>query len=128
MKKFILFVAAPLLAVTLWGCGLGGAVFAEPVNQDGQPIRALLADQKEKNGVKALLAGVWVGDQEVLTVALGESMTGVPASVDMHVRVGGISETFQGTLFMRLVEAGVVRLDDKVSRWLPGFPVWACCC
>ena len=46
-------------------------------------------------------------------------MTGVPASLDDHVRIGGVSELFWGTLVMRLVERGDLRLEDKISRWLP---------
>jgi CubicO group peptidase (beta-lactamase class C family) len=119
LKKFLWVLATGWLAACLWGCGLGQTALAQPIHPDSPPLRALLAQQKEERGVKALLAGVWVGHQEVLTLALGESMTGVPASTEMHLRIGGISETFQGTLLMQLVDSGQIRLDDKVSRWLP---------
>lgn len=74
---------------------------------------------KETTKVNSLIAGVWKGEEELFTIALGESMTLVPADVDMHLRIGGVSEIFQGVLLMMLVEQGKIGLDDKISKWLP---------
>ena len=63
--------------------------------------------------------GLWQGDREILTMALGTSMTTVPATTDMHYRIGGIAETFMSTLLLMLVEQGRINLDDKISRWFP---------
>jgi hypothetical protein len=41
-----------------------------------------------------------------LTTALGDWMTTVPATTDMHYRIGGIAETFMSTLLLMLVEQG----------------------
>ena len=121
MKYLAKTITIGLLALSSWGCGRSSQVaFAQggpPANPE--PLRQLLVQQKEQTGVRAVLAGVWVADQEVLRVALGDSMTGVPAQVDMRVRIGGVSETMLATIFLRLVERGTVHLDDKVSRWLP---------
>lgn len=62
---------------------------------------------------------MWVRDRDVLTTALGRSMTTVPAMTGMHYRIGGIAETFMSTLLLMLVEQGRISLDDKISRWLP---------
>jgi D-alanyl-D-alanine carboxypeptidase len=45
-------------------------------------------------------------DREILTTAQGDLMTTVPATTDMHYRIGGITETFMSTLLLRLVEQG----------------------
>ena len=74
---------------------------------------------KEEKKVNALVAGIFRDDKEILMTALGESMTSVPASTDMKLRIGGVSETFLGTLLMILVDKGIVRLDEKISNWLP---------
>ncbi len=74
---------------------------------------------KEQTRVKSLIAGVWEGDRNILSVAFGESMTSVPADTSMHVRIGGITEIFFGTLVMMLVDQGKIGLDDKISKWLP---------
>ncbi len=78
-----------------------------------------LEKMKEETKVKSLLAGVWKGNEEIITVALGESMTSIPAHTGMHVRIGGISEIFLGTLVMILAEKGMLNLNDKISKWLP---------
>ncbi len=120
-------LALGLCALLVVSCGNNGAnsfaASAQPVqpspNLNAAAIRTQLQDLKTSSKVKALLATVRVGDQEVLTVALGDSMTNVPATPDMQVRIGGISQTFIGTVLMRLVEKGQISLDDKISKWMP---------
>lgn len=88
-------------------------------NLDAKRVRGIVQDLANKSGAKAVLFGMWVHDREVLTMALGESMTTVPATTDMHYRIGGIAETFMSTLLLMLVEQGRISLDDKISRWFP---------
>lgn len=95
------------------------AAQAAPPQVDPAPLRAQLTELFEVGGARAMLATVRRGEQEIVSLALGESMTGVPASLDDHVRIGGVSELFWGTLVMRLVERGDIKLEDKISRWLP---------
>src|SRR5690606_19089799 len=78
-----------------------------------------IEEQIGQTKVKSVVVGVWKGQNEVLTLALGESMSMVPSTKDMHIRIGGVTETFQGTLLMMLVEQGHLKLDDKISKWLP---------
>lgn len=99
--------------------------FLAGLNVSGQSLPSrdslikMIVDFKEQTHVKSFMAGIWKGDQEILTLALGESMTGVPANLDMHLRIGGVSESMFGTLVMILVDQGKIRLDDKISKWLP---------
>src|SRR5215207_6007486 len=67
-----------------------------------------LEELKKETKVKSLVAGVWKGEKEILTYAKGESMTSVPAAVEMHLRIGGVTETFFGTLLMILVDKGQI--------------------
>src|SRR5262245_34953045 len=90
-----------------------------PANLDPDRIRAIVEQMATKSDAKAVLFGIWRHDREVLTMALGESMTTVPASTDMHYRMGGIAETFMSTLLLMLVEQGRIGLDEKISRWFP---------
>jgi D-alanyl-D-alanine carboxypeptidase len=55
----------------------------------------------------------------VATLAIGESMTGVPATVDMHFRNGAVAISYLGTVLLQLVDEGKVGLDDTIDRWLP---------
>ena len=88
-------------------------------NVDPDRVRAIVEAEAQKHGNKAVLFGMWVNDREIVTMALGNSMTTVPATTDMHYRIGGIAETFMSTLLLMLVEQGRINLDDKIARWFP---------
>jgi D-alanyl-D-alanine carboxypeptidase len=90
-----------------------------PPNTDPDRVRAIVQAGAQKAGTKAVVFGMWVRDREVLTTALGNSMTTVPATTDMHYRIGGIAETFMSTLLLMLEEQGRISLNDKISRWFP---------
>jgi CubicO group peptidase (beta-lactamase class C family) len=72
--------------------------------------------------LKAVIVRVTVDGKEVLTDAVGESMTGVPATPQMHLRNGAVAISYVSTLLLKLVDEKKVRLDDKLSKWLPDFP------
>jgi D-alanyl-D-alanine carboxypeptidase len=118
-----------LLLVGLCLCCVGGGVGEQTTkaqsttnprpNADADRVRAIVESEAQKLGSKAVLFGMWVGDREILTMAIGHSMTTVPATTDMHYRIEGIAETFISTLLLMLVEQGRINLDDKIARWLP---------
>jgi D-alanyl-D-alanine carboxypeptidase len=88
-------------------------------NADPARVRTIVQAEAEKAKTKAVVFGMWVREREVLTMALGNSMTTVAATTAMHWRIGGIAETFMSTLLLMLVEQGRISLDDKISRWFP---------
>jgi len=90
-----------------------------PANADPERLRVIVQTGAKKAATKALVFGMWVRDREVLTTALGNSMTSVPATTEMHYRIGGIGETFMSTLLLMLVEQEQISLDEKISRWFP---------
>ncbi|MFD8971252.1 serine hydrolase domain-containing protein [Streptomyces sp. NPDC059593] len=82
-----------------------------------------IAEKAAKDlGLASVILRVTVDGREVVTTALGESMTGVPADPAMHFRNGNVAISYMGTALLRLVDQGVVRLDDPVKRWLPDLP------
>lgn len=109
MKKLLLAI---LVAVTF----VNSICYSQDLKEK---VLSKVTELKEETKVKALIAGLWKGDEELFTVALGESMTMVPATEDMHFRIGGVSETFLGTLLMVLVDKGMIDLNDKISNWMP---------
>ncbi|MFA7480663.1 MAG: serine hydrolase domain-containing protein [Vulcanimicrobiota bacterium] len=120
MKVF--WILFSLLIFCLGGCGRSSVALAQPVSSpevSPTTFTDTVTALREKHGARAVLAGVWQGEQEIAKLALGPSMTGVPATTDMTVRIGGISQLFMGTLVMRLAEKGHFSLDDKISKWLP---------
>jgi CubicO group peptidase (beta-lactamase class C family) len=117
MKTKLLLFALSLccLAGGMTAMAEEAAASAAP-NTDADRLRALVQSEAEKLGTKAVLFGMWVKDREILTMALGKSMTTVPATTDMHYHIGGIAETFMSTLLLMLVEQRRISLDDKISR------------
>lgn len=81
-------------------------------------VRKIMAEKD----LKAVIAGVAIDGEPVLTKAWGESMTGVPATPDMHFRNGAVAIAYLGVVTLQLQEKGVLRLDDKLSKWLPDYP------
>src|SRR3712207_7294603 len=59
---------------------------------------------------KAVLVRVTEGDEEVATLAMGESMTGVPATVDMHFRNGAVARSEEHTSELQSRQYLVCRL------------------
>ncbi len=77
---------------------------------------------REQNHLQAVLVKVTRGDDTVVEQAVGDSMTGVPATTDMHFRNGAVAISYMSTLLLILVDEGKVTLEDKVSTWLPDIP------
>lgn len=81
-------------------------------------VREAMADEH----LKAVVVRVTVDGQEVVTDAVGESMTGVPAATNMHFRNGAVAISYVATLLLKLVDEKKVGLDDKLSKFLPEIP------
>jgi CubicO group peptidase (beta-lactamase class C family) len=87
-----------------------------------EAIIAIAHDIMEQQDVKAVIVRVIIDGQEIVTAALGESMTGVPATPDRHFRNGAVAIFYVATLLLRLVDQQVVTLDDPLANWLPDLP------
>ena len=99
-----------------------GQKSATPNQGSGAAAEEVAAAAKramEKYHLKAVLLKVIEGTEEVATLAMGESMTGVPATVDMHFRNGAVAISYLGTVLLQLDDEGKVGLDDTIDRWLP---------
>ena len=46
----------------------------------------------------------------------------IPNSIDSRFRVGSMNKMFTGLAVTQLVEAGKIRLDDKIETYLPDYP------
>jgi CubicO group peptidase (beta-lactamase class C family) len=116
-----------LLVAMAFGAWLPAAALARqatPVPREdlAAQITAIASDAMEQYALKAVLLRVTIDGEEVVTTALGESMTGVPATTDMRFRNGAVAISYMSTLLLELVDQGVVGLDDPISTWLPDLP------
>jgi CubicO group peptidase (beta-lactamase class C family) len=87
-----------------------------------EAIVGIAREIMEKQDVKAVILRVTIDGQEIVTAALGESMTGVPATPDMHFRNGAVAIFYMSTLLLRLVDQQQVTLDDPLATWVPDLP------
>ena len=85
-------------------------------------IKNSTRDAMKEYNLKALIVQVTAGGRQLYTEALGESMSGVPATPAMHFRNGAMAFTYISTMLLELVDQNKVSLDDKLSKFLPDLP------
>jgi CubicO group peptidase (beta-lactamase class C family) len=97
---------------------------ASSPEQSGQAadIVEIVEDAMATLDLKAVIVQVQVGDEVVIKQAFGESMTGVPATTDMHFRNGAVAFSYVSNLLLQYVDDGTVSLDDTIDRWVPELP------
>lgn len=125
------FVATVVLAAVLvTGCGANTASTppSDPRSMPaGDPAQAATVARiaqaaMTKFHLRALITRVTADGKNVYTGALGESMSGVPATPDMHYRNGAFAFTYIGEIVAQMVDRKEVSLDDKLARWMPELP------
>jgi CubicO group peptidase (beta-lactamase class C family) len=99
---------------------MGTAASADPAQ--AAAVDKVVQDAITARHLRAVIVRVTVDGKEIITKAYGESMTGVPATVDMHFRNGAIAISYVSTLLLILVDEKQVSLDDKASKWVPEIP------
>jgi len=94
----------------------------EPLTVGDAQLDAVLAEAMDAHALRSMLVRVTIDGEPRYELAIGESMTGVPASSDMHLRIGAFGFTLMSTLLMVLVDNGEVTLEDPLSNWFPELP------
>lgn len=72
--------------------------------------------------LEAMIVQVRSDGRNVFSRAYGESMTGLPATTDMHFRNGAMAFTYMATLLLEMVDQKRTTLDTKVSKYFPKLP------
>ena len=91
-------------------------------NVDPAAIEECVRAHVGEHGLRAVLYQVSIDGQPMVANAIGESMTGTPATIEMRFRNGAVAIGYISTLLLVLVDEGVLALDEPIERWLPGFP------
>lgn len=94
---------------------------------DPQVTRDLLAalrEERDRQRIPALFARIEVRGGGVLRAAVGtrDMKGGHAAGITDCVRVGSVTKLVLAVAALRLVERGVLSLDDPIARWLPALP------
>jgi CubicO group peptidase (beta-lactamase class C family) len=96
---------------------------ASPVAGDAADrVVALTRQAMTSYGLNAAIVRVTIDGRELLTEAFGESMTGVPATPEMHFRNGAVAFSYLSTLLLQFVDRKLVSLDDLLAKWEPKLP------
>jgi len=85
-------------------------------------IESIVRGSMAANHLRAAIVHVRSNGADVYTGAFGDSMSGVPATADMHFRNGALAFTYMATLLLELVDQKKVTLDTKLSNFLPELP------
>jgi CubicO group peptidase (beta-lactamase class C family) len=81
---------------------------------------AIIADKTGSGEVTGASFAYWDGDQLHQAVGgLRNSVTGDPVTLDTLMHIGSITKVLNATLFMQLIDDGLVDLDDPVVKHLP---------
>ena len=95
---------------------------ASDQNQQNAQLEKIARDAMKQYHLKSLIMQVRRDGGNVYTAAFGESMTGVPATPEMHFRNGAMAFTYMSTMLMELVDRGRVELGDHLSEFFPDLP------
>ncbi|WP_329376075.1 beta-lactamase family protein [Streptomyces sp. NBC_01351] len=83
-------------------------------------LERLVAQDDGPPGVIAVLTR---GDRtQVYTAGVGDIATGRPPHPDDHMRIASIAKAFSGAVALRLVDQGLLSLDDTIGSRLPAQP------
>ncbi|MEO6565154.1 MAG: serine hydrolase domain-containing protein [Casimicrobiaceae bacterium] len=87
-------------------------------------IASTLAGIKEQYKLNAIIFGAEQDGTPLVRTALGVSTNGVPATTQMHFRIGGVGWQYLATVMLRMFEQnpGQLALTDSVAKWYPDYP------
>jgi D-alanyl-D-alanine carboxypeptidase len=114
---------------------LSAALFIGSAGATPAPVRAepgelsvrldqAIAAKVTEMGVPGAIVGISVpGRVDYLTaVGVADTATGAPMTTADHTRIGSVTKTFTGTAILQLVDEGLIRLSDPISRYVDGVP------
>lgn len=123
MKLPALIRRAAVLALVVFGVAGRTAAQRPPWDEALARFSSEIAADVAQDDVGGIAAGVVLDGDLVWARAFGRAdrERGTPMGSATILRVGSISKTVTAALLMRLVDRGVVSLDDPVTRYLPEF-------
>ena len=117
---------APIIALTLLliasACSAPNPATHPVQNASLQAVHRIASAAMATYHLKALIVQVRRNGQNVYLQASGDSMTGVPATPQMHFRNGAMAFTYMSTLLLELVDRHKASLSDRLDRYFPQLP------
>jgi D-alanyl-D-alanine carboxypeptidase len=83
-----------------------------------------IEDVRRQAGIPGVVVGLWMPGKGSYVRATGvaDTATNRPMTTDGYVRIGSETKTFTVTALLELVDDRRIRLDDPISRYVPGVP------
>ncbi len=113
---------SPLLAALFLLSLAGQSGSAAAATPSAATIDAVVRKGMAENHLRAVIVQVRSNGKTVYSRAFGPSMTGVPATTEMHFRNGALAFTYMATLLLEFVDQKKVTLDTKLSTYFPDLP------
>ncbi|WP_236242530.1 serine hydrolase [Streptomyces sp. CC228A] len=123
VRRFRAGLSATALAAVALGALLPTAQAAGGSDADQRLQRQLdrlVAQDDGPPGAIAVLTRE--GRTRVYTAGVGNLATGRPPHLDDHMRIASIAKAFSGAVALRLVDRGLLSLDDTIGSRLPSQP------
>ena len=88
----------------------------------GTTLQAAMDESIEESGAIGVSAAVVFSDGALWAGTAGISHKGVPLTTDMLFDIASVQKNLQAALVLKLVEDGILALDDPLEKWLPPPP------
>jgi CubicO group peptidase (beta-lactamase class C family) len=85
-------------------------------------MSAILSSIKERDNLRAIIFSAEQNEKPILRTALGTSTSGVPATTDMHFRIGAVGWQYLTDVLLLMVDRKQIALTDPVSKWFEHYP------
>lgn len=113
--RYLFFVAAAVLAV---GCS---HYSEDSIEQLGAKLQAAMDESIGRSDAIGVSVALVLPDGTEWKGASGISHGNVPITTEMLFDIGSVEKNLQAALVLKLVEEGILALDDPADKWLPAY-------
>jgi D-alanyl-D-alanine carboxypeptidase len=85
-------------------------------------MSSILSRIKKHDNLRAVIFSAEKSGRPILRTAVGTSTSGVPATTDLHFRIGAVGWQYLTDLLLLMVDRKQIALTDPVSKWFAGYP------
>jgi D-alanyl-D-alanine carboxypeptidase len=114
------FIIITIITLSFTGCSCD----TKSLNKDTQEeLNAVMEEVLAESGSPGCIVGVYTPDGNwVRAKGKADTEAGVPMKTTDLMRIGSITKSFTSTVVLQLADEGELKLDDKLSKYVPDFP------